>query len=493
MPPGDAHPWLTQEKNNALTPSLPTQILAFLRSQALVRPYDRILVGCSGGPDSTALLHLLHRLAHLWPIRLGVAHFDHALRGASARADADWVANLATTLNLPFYYGTADVRGHKGKKKVSLQTAARQLRLKFFWEIKHEHQYHSLALGHTADDQVELFFLRLLRGAGPEGIKGMWPANSTGIIRPLLGTSKAQIVNWLESEGLSYCLDNSNLSRKYRRNQLRLDLLPRLLAYNPRLGEAITRFQTLLQEQEDYLQQKAAQIFADLAMSTTNAPLRLPVSKLLALHPVLQKRVLRLACAQAGVPLEGLSFRHMEAALHLCRHPQSAGEISLPGNWRLVRESARILWQPAPTPRLPESELVMADLEAGRCTFLDRTFTWTVYPIDGYNKITASPPHIALMDFQKLQYPLRLRTFRPGDRFQPLGMAGVKKLQDFFVDVKIPRSQRLSIPLLVSRDQIVWVVGHRLSELVKVTPQTQLILRLEASPLLDVPDPGPPR
>jgi tRNA(Ile)-lysidine synthase len=476
-----------------LTSSLLLQVLAFIRSQDLVQPYDRILVGCSGGPDSTALLHLLHRLAHLWPIILGVAHFDHALRGDASRADADWVANLAVSLNLPFYFGTDDVRHHKQKKKISLQTAARQLRLKFFQEIRQKHHYHTLALGHTADDQVELFFLRLLRGAGPEGIKGMWPYNPTGIIRPLLGTSKSQIISWLESEGLPYCLDKSNLSRNYRRNQLRLDLLPRLLAYNPRLGEAITRFQTLLQEQEDYLHQKASQVFSGLEMKSDNGPLRLPVAKLLALHPALQKRVLRLACDRTGVPLERLTFRHMEAALHLCRQPQSVGEISLPGNWRLLREGDQIIWQLAPTPRPPEPEQVMVNLEAGRCTFLDRTFTWTVYPIDGYKKITASPSHIAMMDFQKLQYPLKLRTFRPGDRFQPLGMAGVKKLQDFFVDAKIPRAQRSSIPLLLSRDQIVWVVGHRLSELAKVTPQTQLILRLEASPLLDVPDPGPPR
>ncbi len=195
-----------------------------------------------------------------------------------------------------------------------------------------------MALGHTADDQVELFFLRLLRGAGPEGMKGMWPYNPTGTIRPLLGTSKAQIVGWLESEGLSYRLDKSNLSRCYRRNQLRLDLLPQLLAYNPRLGDAVARFQTLLQDQEDYLQQETSHALSGLKMIADNGLLRLPVARLLALHPALQKRVMRLACAQAGVPLDRLTFRHVAAALHLCQRPQPAGEISLPGNWRLVRE-----------------------------------------------------------------------------------------------------------------------------------------------------------
>ncbi len=449
-------------------------------------------MGVSGGPDSTALLHLLHRSAHLWPITLGVAHFDHTLRGAASRADALWVADLAASLNLPCYLGSDDVRRHQQEKKISLQTAARQLRLTFFREIKQQHHYHTVALGHTADDQVELFFLRLLRGAGPEGMKGMWPNNRQGIIRPLLGTSKAQIVGWLESEGLSHRLDKSNLSRCYRRNQLRLDLLPRLQAYNPRLGEAVTRFQTLLREQEDYLQQETSHVLSGLRMNGDDELLRLPVARLLALHPALQKRVLRLACAQAGVPLDLLTFRHVAAALHLCQRPQPAGEISLPGNWRLVREGNQVIWQIEPPPLPPGSEYVRLDQAAGAGTFLNWTFTWTTGPATGQEKLTTANPCTALMDHQRLQFPLRLRTFRAGDRFQPLGMTGIKKLQDFFVDAKIPRAQRPFIPLLLSHDQIVWVVGHRLAESVKVTPQTRRLLRLEALPPADDPGSAPP-
>ncbi len=133
----EPHPWLTHG-NNALTASLLQQVLAFIRSHELIKPHDRILVGVSGGPDSTALLHLLHRSAHIWPITLGVAHFDHTLRGAASRADALWVADLAASLNLPCYLGTDDVRRHKQEKKISLQTAARQMRLKFFQEVKAE-------------------------------------------------------------------------------------------------------------------------------------------------------------------------------------------------------------------------------------------------------------------------------------------------------------------------------------------------------------------
>jgi tRNA(Ile)-lysidine synthase len=486
----EPYPWLTYGKS-VVTASLLQQVLAFIRSQALIKPHDRILVGVSGGPDSTALLHLLHRSANLWPISLGVAHFDHTLRGVASRADALWVADLADSLSLPCYLGTGAVLRHQQEKKISLQTAARELRWHFFDEIKQQHHYHTVALGHTADDQVELFFLRLLRGAGPEGMKGMWPFSPTGIIRPLLGTSKAQIVGWLESEGLSYRLDTSNLSRCYRRNQLRLDLLPQLMAYNPRLGDAVVRFQTLLQEQEDYLQQETSHALSGLRMNTNQSRLYLSVTRLLAMHPALQKRVMRLACAQAGVPLDRLTFRHMTAALHLCRQPQPAGEISLPGHWRLVREGNQVVWQIEPPPLPPKSEYVLPDQEAGAYTLLGWTFTWTTCPATGEENVTPANPGTALMDYQRLQFPLRLRTFQAGDRFQPIGMTGTKKLQDFFVDVKIPRSQRPFIPLLLSRDQIVWVVGHRLAESVKVSPQTRILLRIEALPPVIGPGSAP--
>ena len=472
-----------------MTTSLLAQVATFIRTNTLIQPHDRILVGVSGGPDSTALLHLLHRLAYLWSISLGVVHFDHALRGAESRADASWVAELAAGFNLPFYLGTDDVRRHQREKKISLQTAARQLRLKFFQEVKQKHHYHTLALGHTADDQVELFFLRLMRGAGPEGVKGMWPHSKAGIIRPFLGISKDQIISWLNSEGLAYRFDKSNLSRNYRRNQLRLELIPQFKKYNPRFGEAITRFQALLQEQEEYLHHEAYRILSKW-LSSDNSPVQLSAANILALHPTLQKRVLRLACAQAGVPVERLTSRHVSAALYLCRQTKPSGEISLPGNWRLVKENTLVVWQIKPTSCLPGSEYVFFE-EEGTCTFLNWTFSWTTIPAPHWDNSIHNFPGVVLMDYQRLHFPLKLRTLRSGDRFQPLGMSGSKKLQDFFVDEKIPRSRRPCIPLLVSGEEIIWLAGHRLAESVKITPQTRCIFKLTAiTQQSDSPTPG---
>jgi tRNA(Ile)-lysidine synthase len=185
-------------------------------------------VAVSGGPDSVALLHLLHRLGPEWGLVLGVAHFDHGLRGEASREDARFVAELAQALGLPFHGGEGDVRRAARTHRVSLQMAARRLRLDFLHKVRQDRRYHRLALGHTADDQVELFFLRLLRGAGAGGLKGMWPRTPEGLVRPLLAVGKDAVLAWLRHEGLAYREDRSNLSRSYLRNRVRLDLVPGL-------------------------------------------------------------------------------------------------------------------------------------------------------------------------------------------------------------------------------------------------------------------------
>ena len=173
-------------------------VLAYTRRERLFTPGDRVLVAVSGGPDSVALLHLLMRLAPELDLDLGVAHFDHGLRGEDSRGDAEFVADLARRLGLPCHLGRGEVKAAARRDKVSIQMAARKLRLQFFQDTRRGHGYARLALGHTADDQVELFWLRLLRGAGLEGLKGMWPATPEGLVRPLLAVGKAVLLAWLD-------------------------------------------------------------------------------------------------------------------------------------------------------------------------------------------------------------------------------------------------------------------------------------------------------
>lgn len=466
-----------------MTSFLPQQVFAFIRNQNLLQPQEHVLVAVSGGPDSTALLHLLQRLAKRDNFTLGVAHFDHSLRGAASQADAAWVAALAASLHLPYHPGTGDVRRYRQRKKISLQAAARDLRLGFLRQVQAEFGYQKIALGHTADDQLELFLLRLFRGTGPQGLKGMRP-RERGLIRPLLSSSKADILAWLAAEGLRYRQDVSNLDRRYRRNRIRLDLMPQLLEYNPHLAAGVSRLQTLLQEQEDYLAQEARRAWLAARLTGSPSPEGLSRPKLLALHPAIQKRVLLLACSAAGVPVERLTHSHLVAALHLSRRPQSGGEVSFPGAWTLLRQGETLFWrQPSPAPPPAPtalSEVVLMPVESGTCSFLGWNFVWQMRPHLQSEVATRGDSATVRLDLDRLHLPLKLRRWRPGDRLQPQGFGGTKKLQDIFVDAKVPREQRSQIPLLLSDAEIVWIVGLRQAETAKVTLQTRRILEITA-------------
>lgn len=456
------------------------RVRAFIRQQKLFAPGDRVLLGVSGGPDSLALLHILYRLKEQFNLSLGVAHFEHGLRGQESLEDAAFVAAQAAALDLPCYQERGEVHGYAQTRKLSLQVAARRLRSAFFDRLRQAGGYNKLALGHTADDQVELFFLRLLRGAGPEGLKGMWPHSPNGVVRPLLAVRKAEILAWLARENLPYRQDASNLSPKYRRNRLRLELLPELARqYNPRLSEAVWRAQALLQEQEAYLAAETARQLAALGPDMAPGQLYLDLDRLLGLHPYLQKRVLRLALTQMSDELAELSYPHLEAARALAQQPQPSGEIALPGGWRLQRRGRELVLQRTRPPQPPAEEYELPGQEQGCVAAFGWTLEWTTSPGPVAGDLI-SPPRIARLDRSKLHFPLIFRLPRPGDRFQPLGMTGHKKLQDFFVDAKIPRHQRPWIPVLLSQGQIIWIVGQRLAEPVKVTPETTTILCITA-------------
>jgi tRNA(Ile)-lysidine synthase len=466
-----------------MAPSLPQQVLAFIRRHDLIRPSERLLVAVSGGPDSTALLYILQRLTRAWPVTLGVAHFDHGLRGEASRAEAVWVAGLAESLGLPCHLGAGAVREYQQEQKVSCQVAARELRHRFLRQVQAEHGYQKIALGHTADDQLELFLLRLLRGTGPAGLLGMQP-HGRGLIRPLLECRKADLLAWLHAEGLTYQEDSSNLDRRYRRNHLRLDLVPRLLAVNPRLPAATRRLQAWLAEQEDFLASEAQRAWQAIRGGTEAGGETISRAGLQQLHPTIQKRVLLLAASAAGVPSQRLSSRHLTAMQRLALRPQGGGAVSLPGNWQLVRMGDSLHWLPPTAEGPPDHQpgCLLTPLAKGSMAFLNWQFTWQLEASSGEALPVPGDSYTIYVDFDRLHLPLRLRQVQPGDRLRPLGLDGTKKVQDILVDAKIPRHLRLAVPVMVSGEEIIWVVGLRQAETAKVTAQTRRRLRLSARP-----------
>jgi tRNA(Ile)-lysidine synthase len=414
-----------------------------------------------------------------WNLHIGVAHFDHVLRGEASREDCRFVANLARDLELPIYAGEGDVRGLAQTKKISLQMAARRLRLDFLEKMRRDHVYDQVALGHTADDQVELFFLRLLRGTGSEGLKGMWPRTPGGLIRPLLAVGKEMVLAWLKQENLPYREDLSNLSRRYLRNRVRLDLLPQLQQdFNPRLKAAVWRLMAILQEDERLLATTEDQAWDAVGRWVTPECAALAIPILLALSPALQTRLLRRTLGRF-LPHQEITSTQVKNLVDLAQGEKSGGTI-IWGNCQVARAGSELHFFPLLTPPLASR----SDLLSGS-GMVESEDGWRLQARHLSTPPPAHQPHspaIVWLDFDQVSFPLSLRPVLPGDRFWPKGASGTKKMQDFLVDAKIPRWLRPHLPLVASGERLIWVPGMRLAEPVKLTSESSRVMELSIFP-----------
>jgi tRNA(Ile)-lysidine synthase len=474
--PGDVTAYL---EDPARAGDLPGAVLAYARRERLFTAGDRVLVSVSGGPDSVALLHLLVRLRPELGLELGVAHFDHGLRGKASQGDADFVNNLARRLDLPCYLGTGKVKEAARQDKISVQMAARKLRRQFFQDIRNTHGYNKLALGHTADDQVELFWLRLLRGAGLEGLKGMAPATAEGLVRPLLAVGKAVLLAWLKQENLPYRIDVSNLSRAYLRNRVRLDLMPYLSQrYNPRLAQTIWRTQALLRKDELLLRRDTAAAWERLARKLAADCFALDLKKFHDLQEAMQRRVLRFGVNRISADLT-FSAAQVEALSALVRSEKSGGLVSLEDKVQVARSGAVLhifTALPEPSPEVTLLSDVPGEVNS------PQGWRWRRSRRAHQLGDPWPAPEVAWLNPARVLLPLEVRAWRPGDRFWPQGAAGRKKLQDFLVNAKIPRWLRPHLPLVACAQEVIWMPGLRLAEPVKLLPASRELLELSLTP-----------
>lgn len=437
----------------------------------MLSPGERVVVAVSGGPDSMVLLHLLCLLQEPLALRLHVAHLDHGLRGEEGERDAEFVKGWAERWGLPSTIGRVEVRKTKG----SLQEAARRARYRFLEEVAKKVGASRIALGHTQDDLAETVLINLMRGAGLKGLAGIPPAWEGWIIRPLIETSRQEVLAYAESQGVPFVVDASNLSGRYLRNRIRLKLLPTLAGYNPRIVETLARAALILREEDAYLSTLAEAALSSLLKGEEMA---LPIPALQGLPPALKRRVLR----EAFFRVSGLSLSWGKtlALEGLLQAP--SGRLSLPGGVVALREGGRLIFARKEAPEGVEAVYRLSGTDKAELPAFGLRLHFTLLPKEACD-LTAASPFCAFFNAEKMQGPLCVRAWWPGDRFFPLGLGGSKKLQDFFVDLKIPRWRRCSIPLLLSGDQIAWVVGMRIDDRFKVTQETREVLKVEAFPL----------
>jgi tRNA(Ile)-lysidine synthase len=476
------------EQNFPIIMDLRREVAEFIEKLWLVSPGDRVLVAVSGGPDSVALLHLLYDLREELELRLEVAHLQHGIRGEETREDARFVAGLAERLRLPFHLKEVNLHQIKSAAgKGNLEALARAERYRFFAAVVQERGLAKIATAHTLDDQVETVLMWLLRGTGMKGLGGMSPVQrlrlagnhsmeALKVVRPLLEVSKAEILQYLESRKFDYRIDQTNLDTALLRNWIRLKLLPRLKEkVGLNLPARLAQQAELIRAEEEFLEG-----LAHVELGRIRTPEGINREAFLKCNKALQRRLLRLWIEATRGHLRGLGFHHIEAILDLITDKPPQGRLSILGGWELVREYETLRLEKQSRRIGPRCACYSYGISIGADLLIQEAGltiqTRTIKP-----SLLKLPDDLmeAAFDIASLA-DLTLRNFRHGDRFQPLGMAGHKKVKELFIEKKVPLSVRASLPLLVLGNEVIWIPGYGRSEVGKITPATKTILHLKA-------------
>jgi tRNA(Ile)-lysidine synthase len=455
-----------------------------------LRPGDKIVVGVSGGADSVCLLHLLRQLSSRYKYTLHVAHLNHGFR-AEAEREADFVKRLCEGWEIPITLSSLPVPRICKERHLSKQEGAREIRYAFLKEVAGAVGARWIALGHTADDQAETFLMRLLRGAGSQGLGAIPRMREEMFIRPLLTVSRKQILEELSREQLAFIEDPSNQQEIYLRNRLRHRLLPLLEEYNPKVRETFLREAELLQEENEFLTRHVEELIPHLGLKTEEETVSFDLERLRSLHPALQRRIVRWGLDRLHPGLKGIGFHHIETILSKALHSEMGKVSPLPHRLRVEKGYTRLFLRKS-TSKEDRGETSRRSLRP------EVILSPSPDPIDlpewglrltlschrnGDNR-PAFSTCVASFDFDRISNPLTVRGWRPGDRFVPAGMGGKhKKLQDLFVDSKIPKSNRTSIPLLTCPEGILWVIGLRTDDRFRATEKTKEVLIVEAHAL----------
>ena len=437
---------------------------------------QKILVAVSGGADSMVLLHALHSLAGKNRWQISVAHFNHRLRGRASDADEKLVHQIAKKLRLKFFGGAADVKAFAAQSKVSVEMAARKLRHEFLARVAREQKISAIALAHHTDDQVELFFLRLLRGAGGEGLAGMkWRSPSPAdkeilLVRPLLDFSKTELLTCARENKIRFRDDATNFSNDFLRNRIRNELLPLLRKkYQPAVDRTVLRLMDIVGAEAE-LVNEAAKVWREKSgKRKAESGKRLEFA---GLPLAVQRKVLQQQLVGLGL------LPDFELVEQLRETPDKP--VSIAVGVSVVRNPAgNVSCRPTEVVEFNSAELKLKlSGRAGRVKFAGRNFSWA---LDKFNGLPGHLPRrlgAEFFDADKIGGEIILRHWRAGDRFQPIGMKSAVKLQDLFVNTKIPVARRRELVLAATVDgEIFWVEGLRIGEQFKLTPKTKRQLR----------------
>lgn len=432
---------------------------------------ERVLIALSGGPDSVCLLDVLNALKERWRLSLSALYIDHGLRPEETPGEIEFCKRIAERYGIEFHVVSINVRDYAEREGFTFQEAGRILRYICLEQEALRTDADRIATGHHADDQAETIIMRLIRGAGRRGLSGIPPVRGK-VIRPLIELSRDEIEEYISSKRLDYIIDSSNLKDEYFRNRIRREVIPILKKFNPNLLNTLSRTAHILREEDDFINTFVHKALMRLISRKTSDTVELFLSPLETLERVVLRRaLLRVIDETRG--LRSIKMENIEDIIGLIKKGSSGDRIYLPGGIRAIRSYSTLIITSKKPQRVQECELKVPGE-----TLIKEAGVVLIATIEENVNNYGDGKETACFDINSLSFPLKIRARKEGDFFYPFGLGKRKKLQDFFVDEKVPRDIRDSVPLLISGEDIIWVVGYRTDERYRVGPSTERVLKI---------------
>jgi tRNA(Ile)-lysidine synthase len=453
----------------------------FIEQHNLLSPKGNVLLAVSGGADSVALLYILYKLC---PKDLHIAHINHQLRGSESLKDEEYVKSLADKFNLPITIESVDVKTYAKENRLSIETAARKLRLDALCGIADKYNCRYIATAHHKNDNAETVIHRILRGTGFKGLAGIRPMtiiDGKTFIRPLLCLSRRQIEGYLESQSVSWQTDHTNIDCRFTRNRIRHQLLPYLEKSTPNLVELVFSLSRHCAILTDNIESCAKAAEQDCFISKDNAQTVIDLNKFLNQPQPVQVELIQTALTYLGGGLQNFTSEHYQKIIDFAESSRSGKTLAMPGRIKITKGYDKFFIA-APSQKTDAAQKEIALSVPGKTSFgswLIETELLSMKKGDAENIKNKKDKFIEWFDYEQIELPLTVRLRRQGDKFKPFGQAGFKRVGKFLTSEKIDLNSRKQTFLICDSKKILWLVPIRRSSEAVITTKSKSLLQVK--------------
>lgn len=440
------------------------KVVNFVEKYQLFQPYDKLVIACSGGPDSMALIDILQKISekYQYHLELIVAHAEHGIRGQNSLNDAIYVKEYCQQNNLDFIIEHLEVLAKHHEKKLSIETLARNLRYQFLRKVARQKKSTKIVVAHHLNDQAETVLQHLLRGAGTVGLSGM-KAKNGDIIRPFLCLYRREIEEYCLENNLKPCIDETNSSLDYERNRIRLELIPQMQQYNPQVVTAICQSSQIIAEEHAFLTSYVNNLVENKLKEDikSNKQISLHKKDIISEHLAVRKALYRYIIKRIQGDLENINFTHIDKIDKFLYNGHTGAVLQLPRNLCLKIDYDKLIFMKAGKQQVKTEYNITVDLNDNFNSYQEIILPYgqslIIQQVDNMTKLSGREH--CYIDKDKLKGNLIIRNRKAGDRLVPKGMSGSKKVKDILIDRKISVDERNKIPLICDEQGILWIAG----------------------------------